>query len=381
MTADMQVTGGYTNLAYNGRKAPWHETGTAFREDAKITVMEALKIADLDYTIHVRPLTTTIEEQVLDPDGNVEDIRFVSVDVPERVALVRESIKRDPSPRIVSVVSKRFVPLQNRDICAMLDAKGPNGEPPLSTLWPVETVGGLGKYGDRFFVTMHAGRWSIFGDEMEHFVSILDDRRGTSALKVTDTEFRVECANTFGAAFETATLAATMQHNRSLAADLTLRLNLVRMIQETQGSVKEACERLAMRKISQDEFMQVATATYPDPKKPVRLQAAKDIRPDDVGMSVWKQLMDNSETAKRSYESMMVAAGKHRAAVLANYGAVNDKHPAFAGTAWMGFNAITEYEDHLYRHGGNGTGQAESVIAGAGAERKTTAFKAFLSLN
>lgn len=171
MGHELCTVNGRTAMFYVG-EVPWH--GLGCRLDAPATAREAIQAANLDYDVTLANLTTT--------DG---------LPVTSRKAVVRTD-----TDDILGVVGTSYVPVQNREAFAFLDAIVADGS------LRYHTAGALRK-GERIWLLAKLPgqiRVRFSEDVSEKYLLLHNSHDGSSALRVHFTSVRVVCSNTLSVA-------------------------------------------------------------------------------------------------------------------------------------------------------------------------------------
>ncbi len=359
MPADLFMTNGKANMVYAKTEVPWHKCGTPFDPALGISAVEAMEMAGTDYRVHKCPTVTRL------PDGT---------ELPAKeFALMREPVPGDPVWRQFGTAAPQYRVLQNREVAEILDSTGVVG------VWPLETHGALGK-GERVFTALKAGTFQVAGEEVEQYLTVLDDKTGHAALKFTIAAVRVVCSNTWASNEASAHITATIAHRSAIHDDLAFRLMLVRQVQEAQRGLVEACEQIAATKVTDGDVDLLVQSLFPLPKGNSKLELSKAIDPDSIGATVFKQIMGNTVEMKRLHEQAVEVVGRHRAGVKTHFAQINDTYPAIAGTGWALFNGVTGYIDHDAPRRGSERRQAEDLAFGKKAALKARAFSEILTI-
>jgi hypothetical protein len=380
MDADEKAGTGRFVYVNTARQAVWHGLGSSFTADEKVTATEAVERAGTDYTVIKVPHKVG---PIVDPNTGeqYDDIPCHKVDL-IRLPMADERAK-GKGPIWFNTVGPAYTPLQNREIAEVLDK--------ITDVWPVETHGALGN-GDRAFWCLRAGGFRVGNDDVESFVTALDDKKGWGTFKLTVSQQVVVCANTWRANELGAHITANLWHSSTLKSDLDFRIQLIREMQKQQTTIQEACEAIATAKISIADFTRlVLVPLYPEPVKKanrigIETAPGVDLSAKSVGSKVYAQLMGNGGAAGSGIQAGIIEqertkerAIKDREGVLATYQAIGPRFQEFEGTAWHAFNAVTEWEDHLKeRRGGNFVGAADSLTFGPKANLKADAFDRLL---
>lgn len=333
------------------RQPAWHGLGTVFEEP--MTAVEAVAKAGLDYKVSLIPL-------VVDAYG----VKLES----DRAAIVREPTADDPKPVVFGYAGKDYTILQNTEIAQILD--------PLTKEWPVETVGALGQ-GEKIFISLAVGDNAIAGDEIKEYFLFTEGKTGGTAAKLVYTPVRVVCQNTLITGLRSATMTASINHNKSVKDMVKWRMDLMSSMRRAQSSTNEIFELLAKTKLDMTQTVGVVQAAFPFPDPPAKSRLMTELTQYDQVIDPATdpvfQGMINSDQSYRHYCDRVKAFRDGALELIAKF---DDEHPQYANTAWAVYNGCVECSD--YRRGTDSV--AESALFGGRAKEKIRAFQAAYSL-
>lgn len=179
---------------------------------------------------------------------------------------------------------------------------------------------------------------------------------GSMATTGKFTSVRVVCQNTLTAALSSGKAAVTVRH-ATVFSDTKMKIELG-VLDEAWASFGENARRLAVRKITQREALDVLLGVFGDPVR-LAVDTAKDGREKALEAQPNVKLMGNI---------VQLFAGAGRGAQLASA----------KGTAWGLVNATTEYFDHV--HGRNQDTRLTGAWFGVNEQRKRDVLTAALAL-
>lgn len=360
-----------SSLTYSGRVSPWHRMGIPMG-DTQLTAVQALEKTQLDYLVEKqRPVILCSDGQYREASRN-----FI---------LMRHPIPAHGRPdwEDIGSCSEQYEILQNRELCEILDQH-------ITGKWSVDTLGALGR-GDRFFITLNAGTWSVAGEEMQSYVSFLDDKKSDQALRVVLTDFAVVCSNTYQAADASAKISASIPHNKKMRENLQWKVSLFQTLQDHQRSFKEIAEHFAHTKVTSADVASVIADVYPLPTAPESVKIAADVDEKEklTALAAKELLGANIASAGRvggdplrKYTNDKLRVLGLRDAVEREYDLTNQERPKIAGTAWALFNAFTGAIDHAPRGAhSNPASRSEAATIGAESRTKLRAFEVISTLS
>jgi phage/plasmid-like protein (TIGR03299 family) len=277
---------------FSVKETPWHGLGQVV-QDAP-TVEAAIKLAGLDWGVHLEPLCIK------------SDLRPVQAN-----AVVRDTDKAILGHHVGPI----FKPLQNAEAFAWFNPFVEAGE------CTFETAGSL-RQGTRVWILAQLKRRPleiVASDVVRKFLLLSHSHDGTLAIRVGFTPVRVVCANTLA-----------MAHGDENS-------QLIR-IRHTAG-MHEALEKVR-------EIINVADAAFEATAEQYRhLASRKVVNQADLKRFVIKVLdlteekKDGKPTGKLTGRSANILA-----AVLENvHGGKGNTLPGVAGTWWAAYNGLTEY--------------------------------------
>lgn len=328
------------------RETPaWHGLGTTFTEP--LTATEAVEAAGIDYRVEKQPHEVWVDEVL----------------VTTLYDLIRMPNEQDPSPAYFGTVSENYEVIDNTVIASALD--------PLTSQWPVETVGAL-REGSSVFFTLKTGEFSIGGDEIRGYFLVHNSHTGKESLRIAFTPIRVVCNNTLTLGLKEAQVNIGISHQRGALDQLNFWTEVLPLMEVAQQRAKEVMERLAAFKLSKKQVEQVLMAAYPDPKVGTKAQLKETLQ-DTV---IPEALMATIDKASASNEYYVNRQAGFREATKELIDIFNDTYPLTAGTAWAVTNAIAESED--WRRGREP--EFASVFAGDRVRAKERGFRKAVEL-
>ena len=296
----------------------WHNLGVIV--DKAMTSDEAIKLANLDYTVEIKPLFAEIEGV-----GKIE--------VPNKFATVRTD-----KNLALGVVGNRYTTVQNKDAFKFFD-EIVGGKHAM-----FETAGVLG-IGERIFVSAKMPdviRIAGTDDLTEVYVILTSSHDGSGSIIAAVTPIRVVCQNTLNAALKNTVSRVCIRHTSSAEGRLAEAHKLLGISHNYITDVNEMFNSLATK-----------TVTDAQVKKLVE--------------ELFKSEKDDSTRINNIRE-----------AVLASYfsGVGQSK---IIGSAWGAYNGITHYLDHVQNYK-TGDVKFDSLMNGASAKIANDAFVKLIAL-
>jgi phage/plasmid-like protein (TIGR03299 family) len=263
-------------------------------------------------------------------------------------AIIRNATDKGEAEKVLGVVGSEFQPIGPLALCSIFDE---------AVNQPVETIGAL-RDGAILFVTVKMPTFDVKGDEIQDYIIVNNPMDGGEAASIIRSPVRVVCMNTLRMGKARGTTQYRVIHDVNAQGRMHEWLQGLYQKSVAQAALlKEACEILAGRRVSQVEAVEVLGRVYPDPR-PIRNTAPKDV------------LVKRAEHREYIRENRVVA--REQALNLFNGKGTGMDTPAAAGTAWGLVNAVVEYEDCRWSR--NAAGAIESSVFGTRADVKDVAF-------
>lgn len=315
---------GDTAFAAYARKPAWHLLGEV-TEDA-MTASEVLSLAHLaDWDVRKEPITT--ESGLIVPD------KYATV--------MTDPVTGDH--RALGVVGEQYIPIQNEEHVAFLDAFVDQSGAHF------ETGGALGR-GEKVFVSMVLpdGIMINGSDPVNLYVGALNYHDGTGSFTMQVTPIRWECQNMI---------------NYSLGLKNQPVFKVRHVGAGLQGAVQAAREALGMTFRYLEEFEQEAQRLADT--------AMTTDKFEEMVMAEWG-VKPNEDYS--NFRSVALAEQKVGEMVSLFNGQTNE---GIRETAWAGYNSITEYFDWI---GGTATEESKALrsLDGKWANQALRVVKSFV---
>ena len=316
----------------------WHRLGTVL--PGKFTADEALQIAKLGgWNVEKLPVYT----RLLTSDG------FTEVPLPDKFVTAR----RNPvtgDQEVVGVKSGHhgivgaiYDPFQNESLCAFLDALVDEGGAHL------ETAGSLRDGADIFVAAKLPNTILVGGvDPVDSYITALNNHTGAAAIRGIVGKVRVVCANTQRMAEKAAKSRFSIRHTATAgqrveearkALDLSFKLDAV---------FEAEADRMINQALTDAQFDEIVKQLWTPPEV-------------DSGRAFTLDLTRSNEL--------------HRLFADA------ETNANIRGTAWAGYQSVTEYLDHCVPVRSRGVdkavARAERAATGEYDDLKAKAFALF----
>jgi phage/plasmid-like protein (TIGR03299 family) len=345
-------------------KAPWHRLGVNVRE--AVSSEHAITLSGLDWK------TVKAAMQYFDPVANAWKVDKSTF-----------SLTRSDNGRKLGTVGSRYQPLQNREAFAFLDTVlnefGAKYET-AGALFGGERVWMLAKLPSGF--RLH-GR-----DEMEAFALFTNPHNGEGCAEVFPTTHRVVCANTFRAAMgEDSKRALKIRHTGDLKAKISDARQALGIAVKSIHDFQEHAEVLINTKCDAVPYFNgllddICSLTDLQAKKGPEALLAEMVLKDDMARK-WDAAEKAAAAAKLEKE---IEFRKELLNDLCErYDSERNGVNGMRGTAWAGFNSVTESVDHgplagNYRGEDKESRRFESLLTGRGDEIKQLAYQSAVAL-
>lgn len=324
MAHNLEIVGGKASFA-STLKA-WHGLGTIV--DGAMTSEEAIKLANLDYTVITAPLLADVNGVGQFP-------------VPDKFATLRTDTNK-----VLGVVGNRYTVVQNKDAFAFFD-EIVGGKHAM-----FETAGVLGQ-GERIFVSAKMPDViQIAGtdDISEVYVLLTSSHDGSGSIIAAVTPVRVVCQNTLNAALRSTVSRVCIRHTTSAESRLKEAHKLLGISHKYITEVNEMFNSLAKKKITDEQVIKLVNELFKSKKE-----------------------QGGEEDVEESTRTKNIREG-----VLNSYftGIGQD---AILGTAWGAYNGVTHYLGHVRKYK-TGDARFDSLMDGASAEIQNKAFAELIKI-
>ena len=280
-----------TAAFFSARTDAWHRLGTVTA--GCLTAAEVMQVAYLGgWDVRTEKLRTV--------ESNAK--------VPAKLATTRVHPKTG-GREVLGLVGPRYQVVQNEQACELLDMiAGETGA-------HFETAGSL-RGGREVFVTMRLpDTLTVAGvDAIELYLAMCTSHDGSRAGRVLLTPVRVVCANTQAAAFADNKGEYAFRHTGDITAklaDVRQALGLIPAYLERFG---EAAEKMATTTLEWPQLQAVAHELWP--------------LDDDAAEAAYLKRLARDRDLRQLFEQAPT-------------------QEAVRGTAWAGYQAITEWLDHM----------------------------------
>lgn len=294
-------------MFYVGER-PWHGLGKQLLRPA--TLDEALAAGELDWEVEKIPLRT--DEPT--PDR-----------VSQRVAIARRDRKPGEPGRVLGVVHRGFVPLQNREGAAIFDRLLALGEQRYHT-------GGYLRNGEVVWLMARLPDTIVVSDKdaLDTYLLYSNSHDGSRAIDIRLTTVRVVCQNTLSLALGRSEIHAPFRRAHRHSPQL--------LEADSKAFFAEVRERIA---VSQQVFRQLQGRPCDDAAFSRFLAT---LLPD---LPALRNAVPNSPTARAwATRRALLMRDRDGIARVRREGVPQAKVPPDAATWWGSVNAVTAWVDH-----------------------------------
>jgi phage/plasmid-like protein (TIGR03299 family) len=312
----------------SAREDAWHKLGKVLPDS--FTAEEAMKYAHLaDWDVRKQPL---FANDILNPNP---------LPVKDRFATVRTN-PFTKQAEVLGVVGSKYVPIQNEDHAELLntlvDQSGAH----------FETAGSI-KGGTQTFLTMRLPQSMEIGgiDKVQPYIIALNSHDGTMAFQFLISPVRVVCANTQAVAMKSAKSRFSVKHTKNGTKSIMAQArDALGMTYSYLESFELKAQKMIQESLTTDRFIEIVE----------RLMPIRDDATDLIKGRVSSERMRLIELFENS-----------------------DTMTEIRGTAWSGYQAVTEYLDHYRPVMGKDSNQSNIYRAlqtanGNSEEMKSNAF-------
>lgn len=231
---------------FSADTAVYHGVGNVVK--GAQTSADAIKLAGLDWTADKR--------LIYDADGN---------EIPDYFAITRSDTKE-----ALGVVTKRYVPIQNKDAFAFTDELLGNGV-------HYETAGAINN-GKRVWMLAKFeahNNYKLAGDECIPYLLFSNNFDGKGAVRVALTVTRVICENTLNYALNNAKRSWNIRHMGDTAFKLEEARETLKLTGRYLANMEEQADKMTQAVISPKFIYDVANYLFPVNDKMTDLQKSR----------------------------------------------------------------------------------------------------------
>ncbi|MBP3811351.1 MAG: DUF932 domain-containing protein [Clostridiales bacterium] len=271
----------------NVRTATWNNIGTDISEMKDVS--QILKATNLDYDVITLPAGFIREKGVEDPQFYATDHRF--------------TVKADTHEPI-SVVSNKYVPVQNRDAFAFVDYVAGEDES-FKFVKAGETKSHF------VYIIGKTSPINVLGDEITPYIIFSNSHDGRSSVRATITPLRIVCNNQFRIAFRESPNTVYVRHDSNAMVKLDDAQKVLSSLNSYMHTFTSEAENLATSRLSKDNAIKIFNSLF-----------------DKQNMTLRQQ--NHTENMRNQFISAYEA----------------DDNQNFQNTAWGAINAASDFITH-----------------------------------
>jgi phage/plasmid-like protein (TIGR03299 family) len=215
------------------REAAWHNLGVIVQEAPNSE--EAIKLAGLDWEVKPHPVTAVFNGAVKAVDGFMANIR-------------------ETDGKVMGVVTDRYKVVQNREAFSFTDNLIGDGV-------VYESAGSLTN--GKVWMLAKLPEKTILGDATVPYLVFTNSFDGKGAIQVAITPIRVVCQNTLNLALRETNRSWSTRHMGSIESKMYEAHRTLEFASSYMDSLSEEADRLANKKITNDEFDAFVEALFP----------------------------------------------------------------------------------------------------------------------
>ena len=306
----------YGQTMFSAVQAPWHGKGVV--TDGCLTAREAIVTAGLDWLV--------AKEQVFTQGGLVIPDFYLT--------------RRLDNQAILGIVGNYYEPVQNHELFGFFDPVVGDHEAVYETAGALKggrVVWLLARLGEEFWVANS-------DDLVRPYVLLASSHDGSMQITAKPTYVRVVCWNTL-----TCSLAGS----------------------ESQIRIKHT-ENARLELAYAHRVLGLATRYHDRLPEQFRMMAAVQMTRAAVRDMLRKMLPSIPES--KGGEPSTITANKRRQILDLYEGSQACNLPGMRGSAWAFYNALTHWNDHVFKSGSKGTDRLHRNWFGAGSRFKQRAF-------
>lgn len=223
------------------REAPWHGLGN--RVEQALNSQEALKQAELDWTVIQSPIQTNAQMEIPGYKANI----------------------RATDQRVLGVVTDRYKIVQNHEAFAFTDGLLGEGV-------KYETAGSLQNGKKVWLLARLPEDFIILGDNVSPYLVFSNSHDGSGSIKVAMTPIRVVCQNTLNLALNNAQRIWTTIHKGDMKTKLEEAKKTLLLAEFYMDKLGKEAEHLSKIKLPDHKATKYIDMLIPMPDDPSKLQ-------------------------------------------------------------------------------------------------------------
>lgn len=272
----------------SAKEKAWHGLGQIV--DKAMTSEEAIKLANLDYTVDKRPAYMEIDGQY--------------IQVPKKNVTYRTDTND-----AFGIVGDRYHIVQNTEAFQFFDAIVGENEAIF------ETAGCL-KKGEVVFITAKLPSYiAVKDDVVDQYLILSSSHDGTRGIQVMFSPIRVVCNNTLSAAYGNSKYRVNISHTKNASQQLREAHNIMGISNLLSGELNELYNAMASTRINDAQLEKFFV--------------------DSLDLSV------DDKTGELSTRATNIISS------LKEYYEVGPGQEQFTGTVWGAYNAVTGYFQNI----------------------------------
>jgi phage/plasmid-like protein (TIGR03299 family) len=317
MAHKLEIRNGNASF-FTAKEKAWHGLGQLVPE--AVTAEEAIKLANLDYTVGITKIYADIgtkeKPQAKEIQGSFATYRTDTKDV-------------------FGIVGSRYTVVQNSEAFSFFD-------PFIDKKDAVfETAGVLGK-GEAVFITAKLPKNIVVAnnDVIEQYILLTMSHDGSASIQAMFTPIRVVCNNTLQFALKSAKKKISIKHTASSRDKLKEASKLLGIISNNQAKLGEAYNHLYKTPCTDQQFGRLLGALYYTDEEIYQMEKNK-VKAREV-------------LSTNKYNKMMNALDYYQTGV---------GQQDIKGTMWGAYNAITGYYQNVFNYSDDDS-KFESIMFG-----------------
>lgn len=241
MSADIHFDENSQTYSYFGTVPAWHKVGQVVSEAQ--TAQAALKLANLDYTVHKVPVPAGI------------------VNINGKEMTVRDETKyyvlREDTGDVLGTVGSTYTPLQNADAFKFFDNLVSKDE-------AIYDTAGVLRGGRRVWIAAKMPDYIRVGnEEIEKYVVITNGHDGKWGCSAFLTQVRIVCNNTLTYALNGAKNKVMIPHRANILANIQTAHQVLGISSKYSEEISEIWNQMAKKQVSVSETNDYLLKLFP----------------------------------------------------------------------------------------------------------------------
>lgn len=319
-----------TNSFFSRKELAWHRLGQVIQE--AVSPEEALKLANLDYTVELKPFYTSYiphgcyvkgTEPYLEVYEKGTNNFIQEIKKKGELITTHKAVARMDTYTTLGIVGNKYTPVQNiESLNFIYEILKHNPDIKEKDDIIIETAGVLG-IGERIFVTAKLPKGFRVGEEKEDtelYIVFTNSHDGTSSLTAMVTPIRVVCNNTLTAALGSNKAKVSFRHTANIRNAMSEGITLLNLSYKNFEANQELYNALSHIKVDQNLIDELICRAMLNDNQIMQIEK---VGMDNISTETISTRLRNTMTDMRDYIEYGVGQNTNKGTLYWAYMGVN----------------------------------------------------------